>query len=188
MEEFEKLIPMQEYIEGFRDPERVRGYCRSCNRHSNCWACPPFGFDEELLLNRYGMISVRAVKLYPECGGMSGVSPEEIRDVLGETVRTYREKDDARLLKREESSGGRAFFAGTCLLCPQDGCSRIYGRPCVHPEKVRPSLEAFGFDMEATASRLFGIEMKWGAQGRMPEYLTLVSGLAFVTRETAESL
>jgi len=41
---------------------------------------------------------------------------------------------------------------------------------------VRPSLEACGFDVAHTASELFGIEMKWGSGGRMPEYLTLVCG------------
>ena len=41
---------------------------------------------------------------------------------------------------------------------------------------MRPSLEACGFDVARTASELFGIEMKWGSGGRMPEYLTLVCG------------
>ena len=44
-------------------------------------------------------------------------------------------------------------------------------------ERVRPSLEACGFDLERTASELFGIEMLWGRDGRLPEYLTLVCGL-----------
>ena len=49
--------------------------------------------------------------------------------------------------------------------------------PCRHPERVRPSLEACGFDLERTASELFGIEMRWGRNGLLPEYLTLVCGL-----------
>lgn len=48
--------------------------------------------------------------------------------------------------------------------------------PCRHPELVRPSLEACGFDIGRTTSELFGIELKWGADGKMPEYLTLVCG------------
>lgn len=49
--------------------------------------------------------------------------------------------------------------------------------PCLHPDKVRPSLEAFGFDIGRTLSELFGIRLLWGKDGILPEYLMLVSGL-----------
>lgn len=48
--------------------------------------------------------------------------------------------------------------------------------PAVIPTLVRPSLEACGFDIVRTTSELFGIELKWGEEGRLPEYLTLVCG------------
>ena len=41
---------------------------------------------------------------------------------------------------------------------------------------MRPSLEACGFDIARTTSELFGIDLKWGSEGRIPEYLTLVCG------------
>ena len=53
---------------------------------------------------------------------------------------------------------------------------RPEAKPCRHPELVRPSLEACGFDIARTTSELFGIELKWGSDGLMPEYLTLVCG------------
>ena len=43
-------------------------------------------------------------------------------------------------------------------------------------KKVRPSLEAFGFDIAKTLSELFNIELLWGKDGKLPEYLVLVSG------------
>jgi len=43
-------------------------------------------------------------------------------------------------------------------------------------EARRPRPEAGGFDVGRTARELFGIELKWGVEGRMPEYLTLVCG------------
>ena len=83
----------------------------------------------------------------------------------------------ARTLEMERQYGGRSFaYVGTCIHCPEGSCTRPEGRPCRHPELVRPSLEACGFDVARTASELFGIEMKWGSGGRMPEYLTLVCG------------
>lgn len=185
MEKFGKQLPMEEYIARFLDRDRIRGFCNACSRHGRCWACPPFGSEENGMLLHYTMISVRAVKLYP--GKYTGQSPDGLKDFLGEIIRQHREKEDAVLLEEEAALEGRAFFAGTCLLCPEDRCMRISGRRCIHPEKVRPSLEALGFDIVATASELFGIEMKWGTGGNPPEYLTLVSGLAFTTKGTVMS-
>ncbi|MFR2062233.1 MAG: DUF2284 domain-containing protein [Alistipes sp.] len=45
------------------------------------------------------------------------------------------------------------FILSRYGMCP--GCNR----PCLHPDKVRPSLEAFGFDIARTLSELFGIEL-----------------------------
>lgn len=77
----------------------------------------------------------------------------------------------------ERLYGGRSFaYVGTCLHCPEGSCTRPAGKPCRHPDKVRPSLEACGFDIARTTSELFGIDLKWGSEGRIPEYLTLVCG------------
>ena len=43
-------------------------------------------------------------------------------------------------------------------------------------KSIGPSLEACGFDIARTTSELFGIELKWGTDGSLPEYLTLVCG------------
>lgn len=81
------------------------------------------------------------------------------------------------LLRLEKEFEGRAFtFAGTCFYCPEDTCSRIDNKPCRHPELVRPSLEAVGFDVSATA-RLAGVEIMWGCDNHLPSYLTLVTAL-----------
>ena len=128
------------------------------------------------------------------------------------------EKELKRLLEKEAELHGMAFFAGTCMLCGdpcypddalseqevlsgsgetcwRDGCTRRRGLPCRHPGKVRPSLEAFGFDLVNTARELFGIELQWGggkAGGdgyvtgghdsnivSVPEYYVLVGAVAY---------
>lgn len=80
----------------------------------------------------------------------------------------------------------RAFFAGTCFDCPEGTCTRPSDLPCVRPGKIRPSLEALGFDLGRTASELLGIELRWSVDGRLPEYFTLISG--FFTNHSIDSL
>ena len=84
---------------------------------------------------------------------------------------------ESELLDMERKYGGRSFaYIGKCLHCSDNECTRNCGTPCRHPEKVRPSLEAFGFDIAKTLSELFNIELLWGKDGKLPEYLVLVSG------------
>lgn len=90
-------------------------------------------------------------------------------------METERRRTDTLLLDMEKTHKGRAFFPGSCLIC--QSCTRTENKPCIYPERVRPSLEACGFDIGKTASELLHIELKWGEQGKMPEYLLLVSGV-----------
>lgn len=172
-------IPMKDFMDGFRDFGRVRGYCRSCRRYGKCWACPPYGFDEKELLEQYSEIKLIATKITPSEGVC--LTPE----MSEKLIREERIRLDRQLIAAEKQHNGqqgqnaRAFFAGTCLLCPLEECTRSKDAPCRHPEAVRPSLEAMGFDVVRTCSELLGIPMQWGKDGKSPEYLVLVSALAF---------
>ena len=131
----------------------MRGYCRECGRYGNCWACPPYDFDETALLEQYTTISLLATVITPSEGVT--LTPETAD----------------RIIRRD-------FFAGTCLLCPPEHCTRRKCLPCRHPESIRPSLEALGFDVTRTTSGLFGIELQWGRPDAPPACLTLLSALA----------
>ena len=109
---------------------------------------------------------------------------EEHKTISLQTIESVRKIIDPRLLTLEhEYSGSRAFYAGTCHLCPKNTCTRINGHPCLHPQEIRPSLESVGFDISKTTSELLHIELQWSNDAHLPEYLTLVSGL--FTKESA---
>lgn len=111
-----------------------------------------------------------ATKIIPE--GKNIPFRESQALVYPERVRIER-----ALLEMERYYDGRAFaYIGSCLHCNGAECRRKCNKPCLHPDKVRPSLEAFGFDIERTLSELFGIKLLWGKDGVLPEYLVLVSG------------
>ena len=163
-------MPMKEYAETFRDFGRVRGYCHGCGRYGKCWACPPYDFAEEEYLGQFTTISLLATKITPSEG--VALTPETAERILNRERRRL----DRMLLGMEGNA--RAFFAGTCILCPPEKCTRLEGLPCLHPESIRPSLEALGFDIARTASELFGIPLQWGSPGTFPAYLTLISAIA----------
>ena len=163
-------MPMKEYAETFRDFGRVRGYCHGCGRYGKCWACPPYDFAEDGYLGQFTTISLLATKITPSEG--VALTPETAERILNRE----RQRLERMLLGMEGNA--RAFFAGTCILCPPEKCTRREGLPCRHPESIRPSLEALGFDIARTASELFGIPLQWGSPGTFPAYLTLISAIA----------
>ncbi len=163
-------LPAADYVARFRDAQRIAEYCRACPSYGSSWGCPPFGFSVEEYLSGYATALVVATKIVPEQEGLP-------LSEAGRLMRPERKRIEARLLDMERRIGGRSFaYVGTCLHCPEGSCTRPDGNPCRHPDRVRPSLEACGFDVGRTARELFGIELKWGVEGRMPEYLTLVCG------------
>lgn len=168
-----RTMPMKEYAETFRDFGRVRGYCHGCGRYGKCWACPPYDFAEDEYLGQFTTISLLATKITPSEG--VALTPETAERILNRE----RQRLDRMLLGMEGNA--RAFFAGTCILCPPEKCTRREGLPCRHPESIRPSLEALGFDIARTASELFGIPLQWGSPGTFPAYLTLISAIARAT-------
>ena len=160
IENFTANISVDEYISRFRDEKRFVEFCKQCPNYGNSWGCPPFDFDTGEFLRQYEYAHLMATNRTQEL-----IKPERLRI-------------ERELLEMEHRYGGRAFaYVGKCLYCPDSECARKCNRPCLHPDKVRPSLEAFGFDMTRTLSELFGIELLWGKDGILPEYLVIVSGL-----------
>jgi len=169
-EDFTASLSAADYTARFRDAERFLACCRACPNFGRSWSCPPFDCDLAELLGRYRSVLLIAVKITPAAAGL----PISASRAL---IRPERIRIENRLRELERRYGGRACaYAGECLHCPETGCTRPAGLPCRHPELVRPSLEACGFDLGRTLGELFGIELRWGRDGRMPEYLTLVCG------------
>lgn len=168
-EEYTADISVEDYIAGFRDERRFIALCKQCPNYGNSWGCPPFDFDTESFLRQYKYAHLMATKIIPEDKDVQFDKSQAL--VYPERVRIERE-----LLEMERKYGGRAFaYIGSCLHCNGAECRRKCNMPCLHPDKVRPSLEAFGFDIGRTLSELFGIQLLWGKDGVLPEYLVLVS-------------
>ncbi len=170
-ETFTRTIAVKDYMKRFRDAERFIGLCRQCGNYGKRWGCPPFDHDPTDRLGRYSTAEIIVTTIHPD---RSGIPISEGAKIM----RPVRERLERELLAREALTGGLAFtFVGECLNCPSGSCTRPQGLPCRHPDKVRPSLEAYGFDLGRTLKELFGMELLWGTDGTLPRYLTLVCAL-----------
>lgn len=160
------------------DPERVQGYCRSCEKHGQFWSCPPFAEPPLASFPEWS----HAVIVCQQTGLAPGTTREQVierflaaRIGFGEQVR------------RLEGQGGRVtgLVAGHCSGCAD--CTRSEGKPCRAPERMRHSLEAVGFDVTALVEDLAGLRLHWPKSG-VPDYLTTAGALLCPDGATAERI
>lgn len=179
IENYFSSISINDYVLNYRDVSRFIFYCRECRQYGNCWSCPPFDFDIEETVLKYKWVYIIGTKIVPsEEMKKSCSKSEDSKEMGAKMIESVRKVIDPILLKIESVEPKcRTFFAGTCHICSLEDCTRIKGIPCKYPERIRPSLESFGFDIGKTTEKLLGIELKWSEDGMLPEYLTLVSGI-----------
>lgn len=168
--DFAASLPAADCIARFRDAARIERYCRSCPGYGCNWGCPPFDSEADRIPSGCRTALVVATKIVPAVPDLPIAEAERL-------IRPERLRLEEGLFEMERRYGGRMFAAGRCQLCPQGNCTRPLGEPCRHPDRLRPSLEACGFDLVQLCAELFGIPLRWGSEGRMPEYLTLVGAL-----------
>lgn len=162
-------IPVEDYISVYCDSDRFIEYCRRCPSYGKFWACPPFESEQEQLLRQWKNALLIACRIdLPD-----GVDQQtDFRKLL----LPFRERLEHSLLQLELQTKGMAFgFSGGCYRC--DECRRSRGEKCCHPDKVRPALEAYGFDIGKTMEELFHIDLEWATDNYVPRSLTLVGAL-----------
>ena len=161
------------YIEGFRRVSYFKKLCQQCKNYGHRYGCPPFHDDVLAAVNDYQKVRIYGVKIIPKDKSLP-------LDTANQLMEPEISKLNKELLEEEKALDGLGLgFVGTCPYCGNTPCARLEGMPCRHPDKVRPSLEAFGFDVDKTAKELLGIEIKWSQDGLIPEYLMLVYGIFY---------
>lgn len=176
----ETKIPVQHLISGFQNRDYFLRFCKECENYNARWSCPSLDFDVNEYLTRFQYAHLISTKIVFKKETIEKVcTNEEVENVTNETIREVRKLLSEKLLgleKRYPSSV--SIVSGGCNICKT--CARILGKPCIHPEKMRYSLNTFGFDITKILKELFQIDLIW-SNGKLPEYYTLVS--AFLTNQ-----
>ena len=168
-----------DFVDAYRDIEKFIVFCKQCRQYNTCWACPPYDFDTTSYILKYDKVYIIGTKIILSEQTRLNCKNAEESKLMGARIITEVRKiiDEQLLLMEKEIPDSKTFFAGTCHICDVNDCTRITGEPCRYPDKIRHSLESFGFDIGKTSEELLGITLQWSNDGSLPEYLTLVSGL-----------
>lgn len=154
-----------------RDVAHFEELCRECPCYGRRWCCPPLESDILAKPDNYPTLTLVGARIIPN------VSGRPIEDA-GRLIADCRRLIEPQILREEKNTAGfAALFTGQCTHCGEKKCTRINGEPCRHPELVRPSLEALGYNVGALAEDFLNLKLQWSADGKIPEYLVIVAGL-----------
>lgn len=178
VERYTASMNMPEYIDGYIDVEIFLGNCKRCKNFGKIWSCPPYDFDVMEYWRKFSKIEFVASKIIfgKEYGGQE-FSKEELDEILKNSLFAEKRKLSDELLEREEEiEGSVSLCAGSCSICGEV-CPRVAGGACLHPEKMRYSIESLGGNVGLTISKLMGLELEWMEENKLPHYFILVSGI-----------
>lgn len=166
----------------FYDAEKFLPLCRACPNFGKMYSCPPF----ESVPSAFSDANAKCTLLLAE------ISTADFARRDGESVANFTKRIsdcvrgdfDKYLLAEEAADPARrlAFFAGSCANCPIVPCPRGAKKKCPRPEFLRPSLEAYGFDVAGIIREFFGKELEWTAKEKPPQTLRLLAAIVELPR------
>lgn len=170
VERREKTIKVDDYLKNYVNVEEFLGYCKNCKNYEKVWSCPSYDFNPEDYWKEYDELLVVARKI---------IFDEDVDIPRSYEIMLEVKQDMSRELyeMEKEYPGSVSLSAGSCNLCEKDGCTRLEGEPCRHPDLMRYSIESIGGDVGRTVSKLMGYELEWIEEGKVPSYYVLVGGL-----------
>ena len=172
-------VNIDEYFNSYVDVEKFQELCKDCEHYGKNWSCPPFDFDIEEYWMSFNKLKIIAFKFdFSEEELAKTYSDRELDFILKKFERMkVKLMNDIYALENEDSV---ALFLGRCNLCMK--CTREFGMPCKMPFKLRYSIESLGGDVDRTIKDLFGFEIIYASNNKLPEYLIFVGGLLYDKR------
>ena len=169
-------IEMPRFRQKYQDRDKFMAFCRECPRYDSLWSCPPLSFDVDTFLEPYTWINVLCAKIRLDAETIrTADTAEKIKTIGWDIVSAVKLDTDERFRKLEaQVPESLSLSSGGCSLCKS--CTRKSGAPCRQPDKMRYSLDAFGFDLTAITKDVFHIDILW-CRDSLPEYFTLIHGL-----------
>ena len=169
-------VDVAEFVERYVDVEKFQGLCKDCEDYGKNWSCPPFDFDVMDVWNSFDKLKLIAFKMDFDDDELSNEYSDKELDFILKRLERMKVKlmNDIYVLEDENSY---ALFLGKCNLCMK--CTREFGMPCKMPFKMRYSIESLGGNVDQCIENIFGFEIHYAQNNRLPEYLIFVGGVLY---------
>lgn len=120
-----------------------RAYCEDnlCGFYGKCWSCPPDVGEIEVLTAQ--LRNYEHIVIYQVVSPVEDISNQEEIYAAGERLSATSQK--LQSLLRSTLNKPFLHLGGSCHLCPE--CTKLYNEPCRYPDKLLPSLSAYGVDV-----------------------------------------
>lgn len=178
-------------LKAFYNPIAINKFCSECNKYSKVWSCPPLSFNDIDYISKYKYCYVISGKIYIDKISKNDLSQivnhalnkysdisngkDDFSNIFNGLYYSFREFNDSQILLLEDKFTDSVTLAsGRCLIC--NICTRSSGNPCIHPQKLRYSLEGLGFDVSGIIENIIEEKIQWSSDTQ-PEYVTCVSAL-----------
>lgn len=179
IERYEAEISVDEYVETCVAVEEFLEYCKACHNYGRLWSCPPYDFRPEDYWAKFKRLYLLGYKIVFEEDVLKNPPEKQELRAFTETILKREKRSMAEELFRmeRETAGSQSLSAGCCAECAEGTCSRLTGRPCRQPKKLRYSLESLGANVGLTIDKYLKQKLLWMEDGKLPEYFILVGGL-----------
>lgn len=171
-----KAVDATEFAERYRHIPQVQAQCGQCTSYGRVWSCPPFAEPFDLTPYRTAVLVGTTIAFDNQTVRVE-YEPEIRKSIMTEAIDAAWKTLLPHLYAREREHKGSRIFTGRCRLCSPLECSRISDEPCRHPNRMRSSLEAIGFDVVAATREVLGIELQWARGRHLPATITLITAL-----------
>ena len=170
-------LPISKLVSEFRDVDRFMGLCRACPNFGKIWSCPPFDCLPPILDSKIAQcrLLLYEIDIPQSKSSTAAPSQQEIKRIYD----AARAEIDPKLLALGKNlpSDSLVLLGGSCANCPLPKCARLDKKPCPRPESMRPSLESLGFDVVAIAKKIFGADLEWATDSKIPQKLRIVCAI-----------
>ncbi len=164
-----KRISVRELLERYLDEAGLKDACNLCPSYGRTWSCPPHMPDAESYFSAYRdayLIGVKVIYDPKEAAEIqSALQADRIQEETYEEVK--RILLETLLAMEKLWPGTHSIHAGRCEQCIR--CTRLDGKPCRKPERMRYTFSAFRFRLVDIAKEQLHTELKWSAEG-LPAY------------------
>ncbi len=175
-------------------PEQVLGFCKACNNYGINYSCPKFDFSTLDWLSRFRH-ALLILTVVPTEALAAQRDLLNSRQYQSPTYQKYHKSTDGNLYTRLSMYAfdqikdklNRRLLAlealddsvvsippGSCSYCQI--CAKKGGKPCLHPAKLRYSLEALGFLVSELLDVFFDYQIDWARRDFGTDFVT-ISGL-----------